>query len=165
MRYVCRLLPYEEFQGSRITARRGSTAGYTERTDLMNRLTGTPHDNEPDWRDRYRRAIFDYNRDLQYTIQLKQDAIARGVTASTCVWVPEPSPGDSGGYRYDHDQPQYRYYRALVPIPRSDRLVCVCVLAVTIARVATVLHLGKTSKSIRDSLEATTEPLEATTES
>ena len=101
MRHVCQLQPYDEYHGNRITARRV----FTERTDLMNRLTGTPHDNEPDWRDRNVRTIFNYNQSLQYTTQLKQDAIARDVTASTCGWVPVPFPGDSGGYRSDHEQP------------------------------------------------------------
>ena len=96
---------------------------------------------------------------LSTTNRAKQDAIALDLKASTGRWVQKPCSGDYWRLSLDHNQPQYRYYRSLVPIPRSDRLGGGGDGCNYCDGDATALHLGKTSKSIRDSLEATTETI------
>ena len=130
--HVCQIQPTGAFYSERISAGSGTSVRYTKRAGTMNRRTGTPHETEPNWRDRCRRTIFDDNHYLHYKNRQKQDETALALKVSTGRWVQKPGSGDTGGYRVDHNQPQYPYYRPLASMPQSDRSGG-GVMAVTIA--------------------------------
>jgi hypothetical protein len=119
MRNICQLQPDGEHYEKRILERRNFV--FEERTDLMNRLTGTPHERESDWRVRNVRTIFNDNQSLRVRIVQGKEEIAHAVTASTCSWIPEPCLGDLDGYLHDHGQPQSPNYHTLLPQPRAER--------------------------------------------
>jgi hypothetical protein len=95
---------------------------YSPRADALNRLTDTPHETEPNWRYRCCQTIHGYNHDLRRKTRQQQDETALALKVSSGEWVQKPGSGDTGGYRVDLNQPQYRYYRSLASFPQSDRL-------------------------------------------
>jgi len=153
MRDICQIQPGDDHYEKRIVERRGF--GFKRRTDTMNRLTGTPHESEPDWRFRNvenaLKAIRVY-RDL--TVQHKEE-IAQALSATASNWISGSKHYRRGRdiwsehYRHGRDQQQSINYEVLDDMPPIQRIGCVCVEDATVAMVdAGAVYLERTSKSL-----------------
>ena len=81
----------------------------------MNRLTGTPHEDEPDWRAGLVRIVFDDSHSLRIRVIQGKEEIAQALSSSASTYIQDPLPGYSAGYANDHGPKQPDNYHRLLP--------------------------------------------------
>jgi hypothetical protein len=119
MSEICQIQPDDDHFGKRIFERRGFE--FKRRTDTMNRLTGTPHESEPDWRFRNVENALKAIRSYRELIVQRKEETAQALSATASEWIP-----GSKHYRRGRDQQQSLNYDVLETIPPTQRFgVCV----------------------------------------
>ena len=100
---------------------RGSSA-FERSTDLLNRLTGTEHDEDLRWRAGLLLIVFNDGHQLRTRVIQGKEEIAQALSSSASTYIQDPLPGYSSSYANDHGPKQPDNYHTLLPQRLTEKL-------------------------------------------